>query len=146
METLKYKVIKDRKQYDSYCRELENLLSEGGSHQDEIDLLTVLIEKYDSEINTFEEADPVKLLQSLMQEHQLKAKDLVVLLNVSKGYVSDILHYRKGMSKEIIRKLADHFKVNQKAFNRPYELVLPQLAVRSNQLNKQIHAHGLSGN
>ncbi|MCF2503843.1 transcriptional regulator [Dyadobacter sp. CY107] len=145
VETLKYKVIKDKKQYDNYCKQLECLLS-GNSHaenEDEIDLLTVLIEKFDSETDTFEESDPVVVLRSLMSEHQMKAKDLVALLNVSKGYVSDILHYRKGMSKDIIRKLADRFKVNQKAFNRPYELVL--LPLRSNQLNKHIHAHGLSG-
>lgn len=147
-ETLKYKVIKDKKQYDIYCQELENLLSNhaNANADDEIELLTVLIEKYDSETNTFEESDPVMLLQSLMQEHQVKAKDLVTLLNVSKGYISDILHYRKGMSKEVIRKLADRFKVNQKAFNRPYELVLPTLATKSNQLNNKIHTHGLSRN
>lgn len=146
VETLKYKVIKDKKQYDNYCKQLEYLLSDNShaENEDEIDLLTVLIEKYDSETDTFEESDPVVVLRSLMSEHQMKAKDLVALLNVSKGYVSDILHYRKGMSKDIIRKLADRFKVNQKAFNRPYELVL--LPLRSNQLKKHIHAHGLSGN
>ena len=146
METLKYKVIKDKKQYDSYCKALESLLCEDAGNGDEIDLLTLLIEKYDSEMNTFEESDPVMILQSLMQEHQMKAKDLVLLLNVSKGYVSDILHYRKGMSKEIIRKLADRFKINQKAFNRAYDLVSPPLVLRRNQLKQQIHTHGLSGN
>ena len=52
----------------------------------------------------------------------MKAKDLVNLLGVSKGYVSDILHYKKGLSKEVIRKLAERFKVSQEAFNRPYPL------------------------
>jgi HTH-type transcriptional regulator/antitoxin HigA len=37
--------------------------------------------------------------------------------------MSEILHYRKGLSKEIIRKLADRFKVRQEAFNRPYKLI-----------------------
>ncbi len=41
---------------------------------------------------------------------------------ISKGYISDILHYKKGLSKELIRKLAVHFKVSQGAFNRPYKL------------------------
>lgn len=142
------KVIKTKKQYNEYCKELERLLSDSGTDAklDEVELLTVLIEKYDSETNTFEQSDPVALLKSLMQEHHMKAKDLVLLLEVSKGYVSDILHYRKGMSKEVIRKLADRFKVNQKAFNRPYELATLPLVKSRNHLNKQIHAHGLSGN
>src|SRR5207244_2088588 len=86
------------------------------------------IEKWDSEHNTFEEADPIRLLTSLMGEHNLKPKDLVDLLGVSKGYVSEILHYKKGLSKEVIRKLAAHFKVSQEAFNRPYKLKVAENA------------------
>jgi HTH-type transcriptional regulator/antitoxin HigA len=36
--------------------------------------------------------------------------------------VSEILNYNKGMSKEVIRKLAHHFKVSQDAFNKAYDL------------------------
>jgi len=124
METLKYKVIKTKTQYNQYCKELENLLEkEGGKKvQDEVDLLTLLIEKWDNDHNTFEEVDPIRLLSSLMEEHAMKPKDLVDLLDISKGYVSEILHYKKGLSKEVIRKLSDYFKVSQEAFNRPYKL------------------------
>ena len=75
--------------------------------------------------NTFKETDPITLLRSLMQDHQLKPQDMTGILGISKGYVSDILNYKKGLSKEVIRKLADHFKVRQEAFNRPYKLVSP---------------------
>jgi HTH-type transcriptional regulator / antitoxin HigA len=121
METLKFKVIKLRDQYDEYCKTLEALIFSEGD-QDEIDLLTLLIETYDHEHNNFSSLDPVQLLKSLMEENQMKSKDLVDLLGVSKGLVSDILNYKKGFSKEVIRKLADHFKLNQDAFNRPYAL------------------------
>jgi HTH-type transcriptional regulator/antitoxin HigA len=57
-----------------------------------------------------------------MNSHQLKSKDLVDMLGVSKSYVSEILNYRKGFSKVVIRKLAIYFKVSQEAFNRPYVL------------------------
>ncbi len=103
-------------------------LTEGGKGNgiiDEIDLLTLLIEKWDSEHNSFMEVDPIKLLHSFMEEHGMKAKDLVKLLNVSKGYISDILNYKKGLSKEIIRDLSSHFKVSQEAFNRPYKIKSP---------------------
>ena len=124
METLKYKVIKTKTQYNQYCKELENLLEKesGKGMQDEIDLLTLLIEKWDRDHNTFDEIDPIRLLTSLMAEHNMKSKDLVNLLDISKGYVSEILHHKKGLSKEVIRKLSDYFKVSQKAFNRPYKL------------------------
>jgi HTH-type transcriptional regulator/antitoxin HigA len=96
-----------------------------GAPEDEIDLLTLLIEKYDQEHNTFKEADPIMLLRSLMLDHHLKPRDMTGILGITKGYVSDILNYKKGLSKEVIRKLADYFKVRQEALNRPYKLVSP---------------------
>lgn len=122
--TIKYNIIKDRNQYNEYCNQLESLLCEENAAflQDEIDLLTLLIEKYDDENNTFKESDPITLLRSFMQDHQLKPQDLTAILGISKGYVSDILNYKKGLSKEVIRKLADYFKVRQEAFNRSYLL------------------------
>ena len=126
METkvLKYTVIKDKSQYDQYCKQLESLLLGGNNSeiQDEIDLLTLLIEKFDEENNTFKESDPITLLRSFMQDHHLKPQHLVEILGISKGYISDILNYKKGLSKEVIRKLADYFKVRQEAFNRHYQL------------------------
>ena len=94
--------------------------------KDEIALLTLLIEKWDADHNSFDELDPVQLLHSFINEHKLKAKDLADILDISKGYVSDILNYKKGLSKEVIRKLAQYFKVSQEAFNRPYKLVVPE--------------------
>lgn len=131
MATLIYKVIKSKTQYKEYCSLLERLVFTGSndrSKKDEIALLTLLIEKWDSEHNSFAEADPIRLLHSFMNDHQMKSKDLVELLKVSKGYVSEILHYKKGLSKDIIRKLAGHFKVSQEAFNRPYKLIVTENA------------------
>jgi HTH-type transcriptional regulator/antitoxin HigA len=127
--TLKYKVITSKTQYREYSNALEELVFSGSKDRntkDEIALLTLLIEKWDTEHNTFEEHDPVQLLHSIMDEHRMKAKDLVELLDISKGYVSDILNYKKGLSKEVIRKLADRFKISQEAFNRPYKLIVPE--------------------
>lgn len=126
MAELKYKVIKNKTQYNDYCKKLEDLIFSGSKDsraKDEIDLLTVLIGKWDAEHNTFDELDPIQLLHSFMEDHKLKPKDLVDVLGVSKGYVSEILHYKKGLSKDVIRKLAKHFKVTQEAFNRPYKLI-----------------------
>jgi HTH-type transcriptional regulator/antitoxin HigA len=124
METLKYTIIKSEKQYNNYCESLEKLLvSNGESFSDEMELLTLLIEKWDKEHNTFDHLDPVELIKALMGENNLKAIDLVKLLGLSKGTVSKILNYHKGLSKDTIRKLSDYFKVSQEAFNRPYKLV-----------------------
>lgn len=129
MKTMKYTIIKTRKQYNLYCNILEALIqNETSNLKDEIELLTLLIEKWDSENNTFMDADPITILKSLMEDNNLKSKDLVEILNLSKGTVSKILNYQKGLSKETIRKLSIHFKVSQEVFNRPYKI--------TNQVNR----------
>ncbi|WP_346861154.1 helix-turn-helix domain-containing protein [uncultured Draconibacterium sp.] len=123
METLKYTIIKTEEQYTNYCDALENLLVKDDSkYIDEIELLTLLIEKWDNEHNSFSDLNPIELLISLMQGNNLKATDLTQILGLSKGTVSKILNYHKGLSKDTIRKLSEHFKVSQEAFNRPYKL------------------------
>lgn len=125
--TLKYIIIKNKEQYNQYCHQLEVLLTKDSTEllQDEIDLLTLLIEKYDDEHSAIKESDPITLLRSFMQDHHLKPQHMTDILGISKGYVSDILNYKKGLSKDVIRKLAEYFKVRQEAFNRPYKLRSP---------------------
>lgn len=130
METLKYTVIKTEDQYNNYCNFLEDLLSKASpALDDEIELLTLLIEKWDTEHNSFSDLDPVQLIKSLMEENNMKAVELTKLLGLTKGTVSKILNYQKGLSKETIRTLSEYFHVSQEAFNRPYKL--------KNEINRQ---------
>lgn len=125
METLKYTIIKTDAQYQNYCDKLEELVVSGDKAKainDEIELLALLIERYDAEHNTFDDADPIEMIKSLMKDHKMKSVDLARLLGVSEGLVSDMLGYKKGLSKETIRILSERFKLSQEAFNRPYKL------------------------
>ena len=124
MSSLKFTVIKNRKQYDKYCSILEKLLlTKNKTSNDEIELLTILIDKWDREHTSFDDISPVELIKSLMENNDLKAKDLADILELSKGTVSKILNLQKGLSKESIRKLSKHFNIAQEAFNRPYKLL-----------------------
>jgi HTH-type transcriptional regulator / antitoxin HigA len=128
MEVLQYKVIRTEAQYWDYCNRLEELVmseSDDAEVEEQIDLLTLLIEKWDEEHDTLGKADPIEVLKYLMTDHKINSKALADFLGVSKGFVSELLHYKKGLSKENIRKLAEHFKVKQELFNRPYKLVSP---------------------
>ncbi|MCD8739107.1 hypothetical protein LT679_00715 [Mucilaginibacter roseus] len=84
---------------------MEELLDSAidGSLQDKFHLLNLLIETYDEAHNLFEELGPISLLGSFTSEHHLKAQNLVDLLGVSKGDVSDISKYIKELLKEVIR-------------------------------------------
>jgi HTH-type transcriptional regulator / antitoxin HigA len=136
VKSLKYTVIKTEEQYNEYCNKLESLIQNvrpgTAELNDEIELLSLLIEKWDSEHNTLPEKDPIELLKALMNENGLRSKELREILNVSKALVSSILNYRRALSKENIRILSNHFKVSQEAFNRPYTLFN-----KSNALHKK---------
>ena len=122
-----YTIIRTDEQYMTYCNDLEKMTSEykvnpSNDLLNMIDTITLLIERYDEEHSQLNEIDPIELLKSLMDNNGLKQKDLAELLQVSKGHLSDVLNYKKGLSKNIIRILSDRFKVSQSAFNNPYKL------------------------
>lgn len=124
-----YTIIRSDDQYAKYCNDLERLTSKYQTNPSEelldmIDTITLLIEKYDEEHSQLNEVDPIQLLKSLMSENNYTQKDLAELLKISKGHLSDILNYKKGLSKKVIRVLAERFKVRQSAFNRPYKLAV----------------------
>jgi len=140
-QVLKYTVIKTKTQYKEYIKALEKLdeLEESNKEQeDEIELLTLLIEKWDQDHNTFNDVDPITLIRSLMTERAVRPIDIVHNSGVSKSLLSDILNYKKAMSKEVIRILADYFKVSQEILNRPYALKKnkPQHQLRNKRTNK----------
>ncbi len=142
METLQYKIIKTDSQYYKYCDMLEALIDSNKKTKaikDEIELLSLLVETYDAEHNTFEDADPIQILKSLMKDHDMKAVYLAKLLNVSEGLVSDMLNYKKGLSKETIRILSERFKLRHEAFNRPYKL---SVMLNRKKQNAAIKNHG----
>jgi HTH-type transcriptional regulator / antitoxin HigA len=126
MTSLPYKVIKSEKQYHAYCRIVYDLVFKKKKNtreeRDIVDLLEVLIEHYDREHNTFEDPDPVRMIKSFMVDHKIKSVELARTLKISKSLMSDILNYRRGISKAIVRKLAERFKTSQEMFNRPYHL------------------------
>ena len=125
-----YTIIRSVKQYDEYCNRLEELLIDRKiNRQDDIELLTLLIEKWDKDNLPIVKTDPVQLIKALMQQNGLKSVNLAEILGVNKSTVSRILNYKKGLSKKSIRILAKHFAISQESLNQPYQL--------KHQVNKQ---------
>lgn len=117
------KIIRTKKQYFEYCNLLEQLVSsDNKKDKDDIELLTLLIKKWDEENLPKIDNDPVKLIKALMEVNSLKSIDLANILQVNKSTVSRILNYQKGLSKKSIRILAEHFAIDQEALNKPYKL------------------------
>lgn len=142
---MSYTIIKNKKQYQEYSDKVIELASKNPTKEieDEMELLELLIDNYEIKIYATETKDPIVLLKSLMEVHQLKSVDLVNILGIQRSAVSQILSYKKGLSKDVIRKLSEHFKLSQEAFNRSYELV-PHSNQRSISEKKNETAYLLS--
>ena len=124
---MKYKRIKDLEQYTDYCNRYEKLIHDNSDKFiDEIDLLELLIEDYDNRtiasVGSEKDMDPVEILQYLMDENKLTKAELARQLDVSRQLITEILNYKRNISKKMISKLSKRFKMQQSAFSREYEL------------------------
>lgn len=124
MADLKYKVIKSEEQYDKYCDVLEELVFSENAEvkEDEIELLTLLIEDWDRKHPLGPGLDPIELIKAFMEDHDLNQTELAEIVDYSKNYISEILNYKKRIPPKMVRRLADHFKIRQEALNKPYRL------------------------
>ena len=125
MRKLTYTLIKNRKQYDKYCDQLENLTEEYKSeYDDEIELLSFLIQKYNDEQTEkyLLNLNPVELLIDLISENDITQKELSRRINVSPQLISDIIKYRREITKSVALKLSEEFKLNFYVFLKPYKL------------------------
>ncbi len=121
---MKYRKISNLKEYTEYCDRHERLVVEDyEKYINEIELIEILIDEYDNRINPFEKKmNPVELLDSFLKEEQITNSQLAQELGVSAQLISDILKYRRNISKEMVNKLSDYFKLRPEAFSRPYRL------------------------
>ncbi len=120
-----YTVIKNQKQYDKYCDILEALVIKNYKKDlDEIDLLGLLIDEYNTRAmeNYISNLNPVELLKSLIKEHKTTQVALSKKLKISPQLLTDILKYRREITKNLAYKLSSEFKLNFAVFLRPYKL------------------------
>jgi HTH-type transcriptional regulator/antitoxin HigA len=74
------------------------------------ELLTLLIEDFESKHSTLPKASPVDVVRFLMEQHELRQKDLLDVFG-SASVASEVLSGKRELSKEHIRRLADRFSV-----------------------------------
>ena len=122
---MKYKKIKNINQYNKYCdRHAKLFEKEKAKDQDELELLEILIEEYENRVSKTQNKDfnPVELLRSMLVSNNLSQVEFSKEIKVSPQLISDILNYRRNISKDLVIKFANFFAMSQEAFSRSYEL------------------------
>lgn len=79
------------------------------------ELLTVLIDEYESRRYPIQKASPQHILQHLLEARKLTQKDLWKVFG-SKGITSEVFHGKRSISKAQAKKLAEFFRVSVELF------------------------------
>ncbi|MEX5540208.1 helix-turn-helix domain-containing protein [Pseudomonas poae] len=88
----------------------------GSPEGDELEILAVLIEKYEAEHFPMPASDPVEAIKFRMEQMVLTARDLEPFIGTS-GRVSEVLNHKRKLSLAMIKRLHDGLSI-------PYERLL----------------------
>jgi HTH-type transcriptional regulator/antitoxin HigA len=111
-------VIHTEDENERYIRVLQALAARPrptGAERAMMDLLTVLIEQFEEAHYALTPATPLEHLQELMRAQGLKQKDLVDVFGTP-SIVSEVLHGKRALTTEHIRRLSARFHVSPTLF------------------------------
>ena len=110
--------IHNEKDYRRYLARAEDLLEKqkrSAAESRYLELLSVLLERYEQEHDTIDAPSPLAALKELMLAKGVSQSALARLLG-SSGITSEILAGKRSLSKAHIKKLAEAFNVSAGLF------------------------------
>ncbi|HZV76959.1 MAG TPA: helix-turn-helix domain-containing protein [Candidatus Babeliales bacterium] len=116
-EELPHAIHNDR-EHRKYVLRAEELLEKkrrSAAEELYLELLTVLIDRYEDENHVIETPDPIAALRELMLAKGMSQAALSELLG-SSGIASEVLSGKRALSKAHIRKLSEVFNVSADLF------------------------------
>jgi HTH-type transcriptional regulator / antitoxin HigA len=100
------KPIKTKQQYNQYLLLIDGLIDcpENSPEEEMLELISILVESYESQHFTIEAPDPIDAIKIRMAEIGLKRKDLAIYFG-SSSRVSEVLNRKRDLTFEMARKL-----------------------------------------
>ena len=121
------KIIETETEYNTALKRIDQLLDinpEPDSPEgQELQLLLILVEKYEDEHYVIDMPDPIEAIKVRMDDLGLKAKDLVPYIG-DKGTVSKVLNCKIPLSINMIRRLSV-------ALHIPAEILLQEVELKN---------------
>lgn len=111
-------IIHSDEELASYTASLFDLTAKAETTPDEdeaIELLTLLIERYEADRFPIPTSDPITTLRYLMERHGLSQKDLIPEFGVE-STVSLVLSGKRQMNRDHIARLSERFHVSPAVF------------------------------
>ena len=115
---MKLKPIKNDRELNRALKRIDDLwgAKSGTPKGDELDILMLLVEKYEDEQYAIPASDPVEAIKFLMDQNNLSRKDLEPYIGAS-GRVSEVLSRKRNLTLAMIKKLHKGLKI-------PYECLI----------------------
>lgn len=112
------KPLKSEADYESALVELEKVFDclPNTPEADRAEILIMLINKYEEQHYPISTPDPIETLKYIIQEKQLKNKDLISYFG-SRSLVSEVLNKKRELTLKMIKSL-------HKGLGIPYELLI----------------------
>lgn len=115
---MKLKPVKNDRELNRALKRVDELwgAKPGTPKGDELDVLMLLIEKYEDEHFAIPASDPVEAIRFLMEQNNMSRKDLEPYIGAS-GRVSEVLGRKRNLTLAMIKKLHAGLKI-------PYECLI----------------------
>lgn len=108
---MKTKILKTEQEYNSACERIyelihstEQAIEPDSQKGEELELLSLLVEKYEQENHYMNAPDPLEAIKFRMEQMNLKQKDIAPLFG-GKTRVSEVLHGKRALTLKMITLL-----------------------------------------
>lgn len=128
------KLIKTEEDYQAALARIEELMesASGGSvEQDELELLGVLVERYEERAFPMELPTPIEAICFRMEQEGLRQKDLISYFG-NRSKVSEVLSGKRQLSLSMIRKLHSGLGIPAEVLLQERGARIPEAAERDN--------------
>ena len=115
------KLIKTESEYKTALIKLEKIFNAKPNTQkgDELELLSLLIEKYEQEKYPIDMPDPIEAIKFRMEQMGYTQNDLAKIIGL-KSRASEILNKKRPLTLEMIRNLHDKMNISTEILIQAY--------------------------
>ena len=120
---MQLKPIRTKAEYKEALREIETLFDvpDKTPEADRLEVLVMLVEKYEAKHYPITAPDPIDFLNYVMEARGLARKDLEPYIG-SRGRVAEVLNRTRPLTLAMIRRLAEGLKLPADVLIADYEL------------------------
>lgn len=112
--------IRSEADHEAALVEIERLwgAKTGTPEGDRLDVLATLVDAYEASHYTFDAPDPIDAILFRMEQQGLSRKDLEPFIG-SRARVAEVLHRKRGLSIDMIRRLSEGLGIPADILIRP---------------------------